>query len=104
MANGGSLLLLTSTPFPSRVRELKTWISEDTGPAASIDALGSVIAYFRLSKARAREIMTEVEEAVSAWRQIGSDIGMSSVELEQFEEAFEHEERKAAQKFIARRA
>ncbi|MGB4859628.1 MAG: type II toxin-antitoxin system HipA family toxin, partial [Dokdonella sp.] len=29
-------------PFPERARELKTWISEETGPSASIDALMSV--------------------------------------------------------------
>jgi len=40
-------------PFPDRVRELKTWISEKTGPEATIEALLSVTAYFRISHQRA---------------------------------------------------
>jgi len=33
-------------PFPERTRELKTWISEETGPDASIEALRSAAPYF----------------------------------------------------------
>ncbi len=83
-------------PFPERVRELKTWISEDTGPEASVAALLSVIKYFRISSARAKQILREVEHAVSGWRKTGRALGMSSAELDQFEEAFEHSERSAA--------
>ncbi len=83
-------------PFPERLRELKTWISEDTGPEASIDALISVLPYFRIAKDRAQAILTEVEAAVSEWRAEGARIGMSSAELDNFIDAFEHEERQAA--------
>jgi serine/threonine-protein kinase HipA len=34
---------------------MKTWISEDTGPDMTIDAVMSVIAYFRILPARAKE-------------------------------------------------
>ena len=37
-------------PFPDRVREMKTWISEETGPEATIEALLSVIPYFQISR------------------------------------------------------
>jgi len=37
-------------PFPDRQRELRTWISEEASPAASIDALMAVAAYFKLDK------------------------------------------------------
>jgi serine/threonine-protein kinase HipA len=84
-------------PFPERLRELKTWISEETGPEASIDALMSVIAYFRLPLPRAKHILREVESAVSRWREIGCALGMSKSMLEAFAEAFEHPERSAAQ-------
>lgn len=87
-------------PFPERVRELKTWISEETGPDASIGALMSVTPYFRISATRAKAILGEVEEAVSTWREAGRAIGMSAVELEQYADAFEHDERIAAQKLI----
>ncbi len=80
-------------PFPERARELKTWISEDSGPEASIDALMSAAPYFRLTAAAARRIVGEVERAVSHWRTVGHALGMSAHELEAFAEAFEHHER-----------
>ena len=51
-------------PFPDRVRELKTWVSEDAGPEATIEALMSVLPYFRISTPRARQMLREVERAV----------------------------------------
>jgi serine/threonine-protein kinase HipA len=83
-------------PFPDRARELKTWISEETGPAASIDALLSVAEYFRISDRAARTMVREVESVVSDWRAAGKEIGMTSHELEAFADAFEHEEREVA--------
>ncbi|MGX5830103.1 type II toxin-antitoxin system HipA family toxin [Mesorhizobium sp. 43Arga] len=87
-------------PFPERVRELKTWVSEETGPEATIDALMSVIAYFRISRNRAREILGQVEGAVARWREDGRELGMTSQELESFTDAFEHSERQAAQRAL----
>ncbi|ODT83582.1 type II toxin-antitoxin system HipA family toxin [Phenylobacterium sp. SCN 70-31] len=83
-------------PFPERARELKTWVSEEAGPEATIEALMSVLPYFRISPARAREILGEVERAVSRWRAVGRGLGMNTAELEQFAEAFEHDQRAAA--------
>ncbi|HXU17635.1 MAG TPA: type II toxin-antitoxin system HipA family toxin [Terriglobales bacterium] len=87
-------------PSPERVRELKTWISEDVGPDMTIDALMSVIAYFRITKARSREILSQVVKSVESWRTTGQSIGMSAEELEPFVDAFEHTERRAAMKLI----
>lgn len=78
------------------MRELKTWISEKTGPEASIEALLSVIAYFRIPLARAKEILGVIERAISGWRDKGRALGMTDRELEPFADAFEHPERKAA--------
>ena len=83
-------------PFPDRARELKTWISEDAGPAASIEALVVAAPHFGLSAARAKEIVAEVHRAVRTWRAVGAAIGMSADELEAFEDAFEHGERDVA--------
>lgn len=88
-------------PFPERARELKTWISADTGPEATIDALMSVTGYFRISLDQARRILTEVEHAVSHWRDHGRTLGMKDGELEAFAEAFEHPERNAARQVAA---
>ncbi len=79
-------------PFPERRRELKTWLSEDAGPEATIEALMSVCAYFRLPLQRARAILGEVAVAVSRWRVQGRKLGMGEGELERFAEAFEHRE------------
>lgn len=83
-------------PSPERSRELKTWISEDSGPGMSIDALMSVTDYFRIARLRALEILGEVARAVEGWRRTGRAIGMTGTELDQFADAFEHPEREAA--------
>ena len=88
-------------PFPERVRELKTWVSEETGPEATIDALMSVIAYFRITQDRAKTILAKVESAVAAWRDEGRALGMTADELDAFSEAFEHEERNVARQVIS---
>lgn len=85
-------------PFPDKARELKTWVSAEAGPEATIDALMSVIAYFRISARRAKEILREVEHAVGGWREAGRALGMSDRDLESYADAFEHPERAAAQK------
>ncbi|MBA3846282.1 MAG: type II toxin-antitoxin system HipA family toxin [Planctomycetes bacterium] len=85
-------------PCPDRLRELKTWISEDTGPAASIEALRSVAPYFRISADRARGILGEIERAVAGWRTLAVEVGMSPLEIDQFAEAFEHPERAVARR------
>jgi serine/threonine-protein kinase HipA len=45
--------------------------------------------------------LTEVEDAIATWREEGGALGMTSEELDAFVEAFEHEERNAAQQVIA---
>jgi serine/threonine-protein kinase HipA len=52
--------------------------------------------YFRIASPCARQILGEVEQAVSQWPSIGRGLGMSAQELNQFTNAFEHEERAAA--------
>jgi serine/threonine-protein kinase HipA len=100
MANGQWRLspAFDLNPTPERARELKTWISEDAGPGATIAALRSVAPYFRISSQRSTEILRQVESAVSGWRDAGAAIGMTAPELEQFTDAFEHPEREAARR------
>lgn len=52
-----------------------------------------VIAFFRVSARRAKEMLREVERAVAGWRKIGRALGMSNRELGEFANAFEHPER-----------
>lgn len=88
-------------PFPDRVRELKTWVSEETGPEATIDALMSVAAYFRIAAPRAKVVLGEVEAAVAEWRVIGRELGLTARELDSFADAFEHDQREAARRASA---
>jgi len=88
-------------PFPDRVRALKTWISEESGPEASIDALMSATPYFRIAPGKARDMLARIEKAVARWRAEGRRLGMTSTELDAFAEAFEHEERAAAKRYAA---
>lgn len=87
-------------PFPDRARELKTWISADTGPEATIEALLSVAAYFKISARRAKEILRGVTAAVATWRKFGRSLGMKDKELDSFADAFEHSELVAAKKAV----
>ena len=91
-------------PFPDRVRELKTWISEDSGPEATIEALLSVLPYFRISRARANDILSRIERAIATWHKTGLALGLTKQELDQFADAFEHPEREAARKAAKRRS
>lgn len=90
-------------PFPDRARELKTWVSPEAGPEATVDALMSVIAYFRLTLPRAKKILREVERAVAGWREAGRALGMTPRDLEDFSSAFEHPERAAGRRLFASR-
>lgn len=85
-------------PFPERARELKTWITEETGPTASIEALLSAAPYFGLRAPRAAVIIGEVERAVATWRTVGAELGLRPADLDAFADAFEHEERTVAQR------
>ena len=89
-------------PFPERLRELKTWISEESGPSASLDPLMDAARYFQIGARRAGEIVGEVDLAVAEWRTCGREIGMSEGELDQFADAFEHAEREAARRIATR--
>lgn len=83
-------------PFPERQRELKTWISDEVGPEATVVALLSATDYFGIPRARAGAILRAVEAAVATWRTVGAALGMTAAELGTFEDAFEHDERAAA--------
>ena len=84
------------------MRELKTWISEEVGPEATVEALLSVLPYFRITRKRANEILRRIERVLSQWRHMGLALGMTNQELDQFADAFEHPEREAARQATQR--
>lgn len=83
-------------PFPERLRELKTWVSQEAGPEATIDALISGLPYFRISRSRAKDMLAQVEKAATGWQDEGRALSMTSADLDSYAEAFEHGERAAA--------
>ena len=91
-------------PFPDKDRELKTWLTEESGPTGSIgDALGAA-PYFHLDPDSALRILDEVCRAVSTWRELAKapGIDMSLQEVEAFEPAFEHETLREAKRCLSR--
>ena len=79
-------------PFPDKYRELKTWISEDSGPSGSIQDCLAVAGYFGLSKKDASRILKEISTPLTKWREMTVKVGMSNEEAEQFAPAFEHDQ------------
>jgi serine/threonine-protein kinase HipA len=72
-----------------RFPELKTWISHDSGPDASLDALRPEATYFRITPTHCETIIHEVTTAVSKWKSVGRTVGLSGDEIEMFANAFE---------------
>ncbi len=87
-------------PFPDRVRELRTWISEEAGPVASIDAVMGTARHFGLTQPRAAELLGSVERGVASWRAVAETLGMTADEMDSFADAFEHEERAVARRMM----
>jgi serine/threonine-protein kinase HipA len=90
-------------PFPDKGRDPKTWLTEETGPTGKIEDALRAAPYFHLTDADALRILGEVFSAVSRWRQVAKDaaVGMTAVESEVFEPAFDHEETQSAKTRLA---
>jgi serine/threonine-protein kinase HipA len=87
-------------PAPDRARELSLWITEDTGPEATISNLIAAAPYFRIQPNRAKAILASIEKVISQWREKGREIGMTEAELDPFTTAFEHPERDAVRAIL----
>lgn len=59
---------------------------------ARVDSLMSVADYFRLDASAATAVLSEVSAATSNWRTRAREAGLSHVDIEQMEPAFEHEQ------------
>ena len=67
-------------------------------PTASIDLALSVIDDFRIKKTRAQEIIREVATAVSDWRSVATQFGLSKKEADRMASAFEHDDLEKSKK------
>lgn len=78
-------------PFPDKMPESKTWLSEDTGPVTSMQQLLDQAFRFELSRPQAEAIAAEVLAVVRQWKDVAlsPDVGLASRELADFRAAFE---------------
>jgi serine/threonine-protein kinase HipA len=75
-------------PFPDRLKELKTWISPDTGPESSLAALLSAAPYFRIKPEHSERMIDQIASSVAEWRHQGALLGMPPAELDALADAF----------------
>jgi serine/threonine-protein kinase HipA len=80
---------MNPTPIDIKAHILTTAINFDD-TSASLETAMAVTKEFRLSKDKARKIMTEVDTAVRQWRQVASDMGLSKHECDRMASAFEY--------------
>jgi serine/threonine-protein kinase HipA len=84
-------------PVPSDIkpRILSTAIDLDDS-TASLDLALQVASYFELSPQQALQITSEVGAAVTAWRRVSADFGLTASEINRMASAFEHSDLKQA--------
>lgn len=85
-------------PFPDRLRESKTWLSEESGPIASLQQLIAGASYFGLDRHDAEQVAAQMARVIADWRAVATsrDVGLAESELDGFEAAFEHADAQAA--------
>ena len=90
---------LNPNPSPGQ-KHLATAIDEaDT--KASIRTLMSVAPYFRLDEEGSLEVLRQVLDATSRWKEVATQRNIAKPEFERMSLAFEHEETEAARVLIA---
>jgi serine/threonine-protein kinase HipA len=91
-------------PMPDKDRELKTWLTEESGPSGSVEEAVAAATHFHLTRGAALDILATVYQAVCSWREtaLSKEIGMTAREAADFEPAFEHIELAAARRLLAR--
>ncbi|NJS35779.1 MAG: type II toxin-antitoxin system HipA family toxin [Brachymonas sp.] len=79
-------------PMPGKLRESKTWLSEDTGPIDSMAMLLDQCVEFALSREEALQIHAQIQSVISQWRTVAMsrEVGLNARELEPLAQAFEH--------------
>jgi serine/threonine-protein kinase HipA len=91
-------------PFPDKDQELKTWLTEESGPVSSIDEIVRVANHFWLQPNQAKEILVQVHSAVLNWRSVATSpvVGMKVRDLKDFAPAFEHAQMEEARRILGR--
>ncbi len=69
---------------------------DDTDPAATIENVRRVAPLFRLNELQAQNLLGEVADAVSQWREVAARIGLSESETDEMALAFDEQKLTAA--------
>jgi serine/threonine-protein kinase HipA len=90
--------------MPDKDRELKTWLTEESGPSGSIEEAVAAARHFHLADSAALDLLGNIYLAVRSWREmaLSKEIGMTAREADEFEPAFEHAELAAARRLLER--
>jgi len=86
---------LNPVPTDIKARVLTTNIDLDEG-TCSLDLLEAAAEFFALTLAQAREIIRQVADATSTWREVAKSVGAKSAEINRMSSAFEHEDLRRA--------
>lgn len=82
---------LNPNPEPG-TKHHRTALGEDeSDTASSIATLLEVAPIFRIDQDQAIQVLSEVRDSISGWREMACGLGLSRVEVELLEPAFEHE-------------
>lgn len=82
---------LNPVPVDIKPRVLATYIDLDDG-TASLNLALEVAEYFELDAEQAREIATEVGQAVADWRQEAARLELTAAQIDRMASAFEHDD------------
>lgn len=82
---------LNPTPQDLKARVLTTNISPNDG-TCSIELAIEQAGYFGLKADQAAEIIIEVAEAVSHWREVAARVGQTKAQIDRIQSAFEHDD------------
>ncbi len=91
-------------PFPDKNQELKTWLSEETGPVTAIEDVVDIADHFWLKPEQALRALERVYLAIAGWREVAitAAVGMVARDLSDFAPAFEHAPMRRAAKLLGR--
>ena len=88
-------------PMPVDVRpRVHALCLNETEQDASLETAFSVASYFRLGKAEATDIASQVGAVVATWRDVAGQSGLSANQVDRMASAFEHADSAAAQALV----
>lgn len=82
---------LNPVPIDLKPRILTTYITEDDG-TASLELAYEVASQFEVDSKDAQRVAKKIGKAVSTWKEVGQELGISKAGLKRMASAFEHDD------------